>query len=366
LYGGVVVLHEFLAEHFDELLSRMKAKAAAGPSRSAATPGGHEPGGVPQLLAQLGAALRSEPSTASGAAPADAGAAARHARALLESGWAISQVVHDYGDLREAIAELAAEQGRASVAEEPRALSRGVDQAIADGVAEYARLKDEATSHREVERLGRVTHELRNQLQTALLSLRALRSGKADIGGSAGDALGRSLARLRELIDTRLSADGLAGTSRVSLTSFVHEVAAAAHPDAEHREIRLTIEPGDPALAVDVDPRLLASALMNLLQNAFENTRAHGRVTLRIRGENGRAFVEVEDECGGMGTRASAPRRVAGERRASDRVAPGRGLSSSRRDVQSNGGEVHVHNLPGKGCVFGIELPLAAPLDSGP
>lgn len=94
-------------------------------------------------------------------------------------------------------------------------------------------------------------------------------------------------------------------TSRVSLAVFVREVAVAAHRDAEQHQVHLTIQPGDPALAVDVDPQLLASAAMNLLQNALKYTRAHGCVTLRTRCENG-------------------------------------------------------------GCIFGIQLPLAAPLDAGP
>jgi signal transduction histidine kinase len=359
----MATLNGFLAQYFDELVALAKAKASAWRSRWASAPG-LEPG-LPLLLAQLGEAVRRETSTAP---PADGGIgsiAARHARALLEKGWPVSQIVHDYGDLRQAITELAIGRGAVMGPEELGALGRCLDHASAEAVAEYARLKDEATSHREVERLGQVSHDLRNQLQTAQLSFRALRTGRAGIDGSAGDALGRSLDRLRDLIDTRLSPVHLAATSRVSLTAFVHEVAVAAHPDAEHREIRLAIEPGDPGLAVDVDPQLLASALMNLLQNALESTPAHGCVTLRTRGENGRAFVEVEDECGGLEASGGDPRRALGERRGSDRSAFGRGLSSSRRAVQANGGEVQAHNLPGKGCIFGIQLPLAAPLDGG-
>jgi signal transduction histidine kinase len=363
----MATLNGFLAQYFDELVALAKAKASARRSRWASAPG-LEPG-LPLLLAQLGEALRSALRRETSTAPlADGGIgsiATRHARALLEKGWAVSQIVHDYSDLRQAITELAIATGTAISLEELGALGRCLDSASAETVAEYARLKDEAASHREVERLGQVGHDLRNQLQTAQLSFRALKTGKADVGGSAGDALGRSLDRLRDLIDTRLSGVRLAATTRVSLAAFVHEVAVAAHPDAEHREIRLTIEPGDPALAVDVDPQLLASALMNLLQNAFKYTRARGRVTLRARSESGRAFVEVEDECGGMATSDGDPLRGRRERRGSDRAAPGFGLSSSRRAVQANGGEVQAHNLPGKGCIFGIQLPLAAPLDGG-
>ncbi len=357
------MLQGFLVQHFDELVSRTKAIASARRASSTSPPGLER--GIRQLLAQLVETLRAEQGTAP-LADGGSGSAARYARTLLEKGWSASQVVHDYGAVRQAITELAVAKGAAIGLEELGAMSRCFDGAVAEAVAEYARLKDEATSHREIERLGQVGHDLRNQLQTALLSFRALKKGTVDIGGSAGDALGRSLERLRDLIETRLAAVRLAATSRVSLAAFVHEIAVAAHPDAEHREIRLTIEPGDPALAVDVDPQLLASALMTLLQNAFEYTRPHGRVTLRTRSESGRAFVEVEDECGGLVTTPEGdPGRRAGERRGGDRSTQARGLSSSRRAVQANGGEIHAHNLPGKGCIFGIQLPAAAPLHAG-
>jgi signal transduction histidine kinase len=357
------MLHGFLAHNFDELAARANANASARRWPSASTPGLER--GVPQLLARLRERLHEETRTAPLTERGIGSTAARHARDLLEKGWSISQIVHDYAAVRQAITELAVAKGTAIDLDELGALSRCLDGAIAEAVAEYAHLKAEATSHREVQRLGQVGHDLRDELQTALLSFRALKRGSADIDGIAGDALGRSLVGLRDLIDTRLSEDHLAATSRVSLAALVHEVAVAAHPDAEHREIRLAIEPGDPALAVDVDPQLLASALMNLLQNAFKYTHPHGCVTLRARSENGRAFVEVEDECGGMVTSASSPRRPLGERRGRDRSAPALGLSSSRRAVQANGGEVHAYNLPGKGCIFGIQLPVAASLDAG-
>jgi signal transduction histidine kinase len=351
------MLHAFLLQHFDELVSRTKAIAAARRGSSPSPPALERE--IPQLLAQLRETLRAETSTVSVADGGVGSTAARHARTLLEQGGSVSQVVHDYGDVGQAIAELAVAKGAAVDLEELGALSRCLEGAIATAVAEYARLKDEATSHREVERLGQVGHDLRGELQTALLSFQSLRMGTLDIGGSAGDALGRSLVRLRDLLDTRLSEVHLAATSRVSLAALVHEVAVAARAGAEHREIQLVIEPGDPTLAVDVDPQLLASALMSLLQNAFAYTRPHGCVTLRARSENGRALVEVEDECGGLATSEVDPRRPRGERRGHDRSTPGRGLSTSRTAVQANGGELHAHNVPGKGCIFGIRLPVA-------
>jgi len=38
----------------------------------------------------------------------------------------------------------------------------------------------------------------------------------------------------------------------------------------------------------------------------------------------------------------------------------GLGLASSRQAVAADGGSIRVRNLPGKGCVFTIDLPAAA------
>jgi hypothetical protein len=47
------------------------------------------------------------------------------------------------------------------------------------------------------------------------------------------------------------------------------------------------------------------------------------------------------------------------EQQGSDRSGVGLGLAISRVGVEFNGGTIHVRNLPGKGCVFTIDLPDA-------
>jgi signal transduction histidine kinase len=177
--------------------------------------------------------------------------------------------------------------------------------------------------------------------------------------------LGRSLTGLRDLIDRTLSEVRLdAGTERrerVSMPAFLDEITVAANLHAEHRDVRLAVGGVGPALAVTADPHLLASAVMNLLQNAFKFTRPHGLVTLTTRAENGRVLIEVEDECGGFAKEETASEMFApfGDRRRSDRSGLGLGLTISRRAVEVSGGEIRTRNLPGKGCVFIIDLPAA-------
>jgi signal transduction histidine kinase len=362
-----LMLHHFVSTNRDEILSRTRAKVSSRPWPSASA---HElESGVPLFLTQLSETLRLE----TGRAPFPDGSigstAARHGAELLAEGYTVSQVVHDYGDVCQAITELAAEKEARITAEEFHTLNRCLDTAIAEAVTEYARLQGEATSHQEVERFGQMAHELRNLLQTALLSFNVLKTGRVGIAGSTGAVLGRSLVGLGNLVDTALSEVRLAASTqrrdRLSLLALLDEIAVAARLHAEYRGIQLTVETVDPALGIEVDKHLLASALMNLLQNAFKYTREHGRVVLRTQRQDGRVLIEVEDECGGLEKGEGAPSHPPGDGRGIDRSGLGLGLSIARKAVKAIGGEVRTHDLPGKGCIFAIDLPAAPPRLSG-
>jgi hypothetical protein len=146
---------------------------------------------------------------------------------------------------------------------------------------------------------------------------------------------------------------------RVPVADFLSEIAIAGNLHAENRAVQLTIDQVDPRLAVTADPQLLASAVMNLLNNAFKFTPAGGHVVLRALHENGCVRFEVEDECGGIPDGIEDPFKAFVERRQKDRTGLGLGLSIARRAVRMHGGDIYFRNLPGKGCVFVIEVPFA-------
>ena len=45
---------------------------------------------------------------------------------------------------------------------------------------------------------------------------------------------------------------------------------------------------------------------------------------------------------------------------ATDRSGLGLGLSIARQAVRAHGGDIHIRNMPGRGCIFAIDVPLAA------
>jgi len=355
------MLHEFIAANRDLIISGARARIRDRPWPVVTS--GELEHGVPMFLTELAETLRPE-TTPGPFVDTIAATAKRHGADLLRRGFTVSQVVHDYGDVCQVITALAVDQNAPITVEEFQTLNRCLDTAIAEAVTEHARVTAQRRSAEEIERLGHAAHDLRDILNTALLAFDALKRGTVAVNGSTGAVLGRSLMSLRELIDRTLSevrlAAGQQRRARLPVVAFIDEITAAGMLHSEYRHIQFTVGPVDPGLSVDADPQLLSSAVMNLLHNAFKNTPSGGRVVLRARADDGRLLVEIEDECGGIPQSKRDLFQTFGDRRGSDRSGLGLGLSIARAAVRAHGGEILIRNMPGKGCVFVIDVPLAA------
>jgi signal transduction histidine kinase len=356
------MLYEFITANRDRIIARTTEQVRKRLWPPAAA--GEVAHGAPLFLMQLCETLRLESTAAPVPDDVIGATATRHGGELLKLGFTVSQVVHDYGDICQVITAEAVEQKVPITVEEFHTLNRCLDTAIAEAVTEHARVTAEARSADEVERLGHAAHELRDTLNTALLAFQMLKRGTVAINGSTGALVGRCLMSLRQVIDRTLCEVRLdAGTStrrRLRVTAFIDEVAATGMLHSEYRHVQFTVDAVDPALFVDAAAQLLTSAVMNLLHNAFKYTPNGGHVVLRARADEGRLLVEVEDECGGMPPGSGELFQAFGDRRAADRSGLGLGLSIARKAMKANGGEIVVRNMAGKGCVFVVDLPLAA------
>ncbi len=363
------MLADFLTTNHDELVNRCKVKVGkrAGPRAT------NEPQfGVPLLLDQVVSELREEFSAVPGAPPAKlpaniSNAAGKHGNELLRSGFTIDQVVHDYGDLCQAVTELAHEEHAAISVEEFHTFNRCLDNAIAGAVTAFGHERDERAADEHAatmnERLGELAHELRNRLNSGMLAFQAIKGSNMTLTGATGDVLGRSLMALREIIDrsladARLTAGLQVHRERISLRELFEEVNVAAAMEANANGVVFVIAPTDEALSIDADRPLILSALTNLLQNAFKFTKKGGHVSLAAHAAGGRAVIDIQDECGGLPPGRSEELFSPFTQRGANRTGLGLGLSISRRAVEANGGKIGVHDLPHKGCVFSIDLPL--------
>jgi signal transduction histidine kinase len=355
------MLHEFISANRDLIIERTRAWVQDRPWPSVST--AELEHGVPQFLTQIVQILQMTAGPQRAAEDEITAAAARHGSDLLALGYNVSQVIHDYGDICQVITQIAVEQNAPITIDEFHTLNLCLDIAMAGAVTEYARITAQTPSAGEVARLGQSAHEMRDVLNSALLAFHALRRGTVAINGSTGEILGRSLMSLKDMIDRAVSEVRLSATAHqrecITAVAFLDEIGATGMLHSEYRHIKFIIEPADPSWAVEADPQLLSSAVMNLLHNAFKYTPLGGQVVLRAHAANQRLFIEVEDECGGIPASKGDLFKAFGDRRGADRSGLGLGLSIAQSAVRVNGGNISIRNLPGKGCVFVIEMPLA-------
>jgi signal transduction histidine kinase len=354
------VLNDFITSHRQELIERTRSKVAlrAGPGKSL---DGLD-NGVPLFLTQLGLVFGREAANATPDGSVMGTDATALGSELLGKGYSIAQVVHNYGDICQAVTELAVERGIRISTEDFHTLNRCLDEAIASAVTEYARQSGADALARDARRKGEFAHELRNYLNTAMLTFEVLKTGRVGLNGSTVAVLGRSLRGLRELVDRSLSEVRQVAGSRlkvpVRLAELIAERELDARVNAADRGLQFQVEQADVDMVVAVDRHLFASAISNLLQNAFKFTRSHGRVWLRTRPVGDEVGIEVEDECGGLPPGAEKAIFRPFEQFGSTRGGLGLGLTIAQQAIEANGGRISVRDIPGKGCAFLVILPL--------
>jgi signal transduction histidine kinase len=356
------MLHEFIATNRGEIIGRCRAKMAA---HSVSRPTKADiDDGLPLFLDQLADALRLRLTSS----PEIEKSAVLHGHSLLIQGFTVSQVVHDYGDVCQAVTELAIDQNTPISTDDFHMLNRWLDDAIAGAVTEYGRERNQSAladeTAPESERLGFLAHELRNVTQTALVAFEVLKTGNVGVAGSTGTVLHRSLLGLRALIGRSLAevrlTQGVQNREQFLVSGFIDELAAAATLEADAKGLTLTVVPIEDEVAIEGDRQLLAAVVGNLLQNAFKFTRPRTTVTLRVRASAQRVLIDIEDECGGLPCGNAEDLFRPFEQRSADRTGLGIGLAFSRWGAEANNGRITTRNLPDRGCVFSVDLPRCA------
>lgn len=373
-------MREFLSENRGELIERCRMKVAQRPAPGATAE--ELDHGITIFLDQIIKTLKAEeestpvesnrlsgPASGVNAALSEMGVAAKeHGRELLQNGFTIEQVVHDYGDLCQAVTDLAVELNAPLSNDEFRTLNRCLDNAIAVAATEFSAQRDNVFADKDAranERLGFFAHELRNELNSATLALTAIKAGSVGLTGATGAVLDRSLVALRRLIDRSLSevriTAGLPMQRRLfSVAEFIAEVQLSASLEAQVNKCVLTVSYVDSTLALEADRELLLAAVANLLQNAFKFTRPLTEVLLKVQAMADYIRIEVEDKCGGLPPGDTEKMFLPFTQSGGNRSGLGLGLSISRRSVEANGGTLKVRDLPASGCVFTIDLPRHA------
>ena len=135
-------LYEFITLNRDAIIALTSNRFQGRPWPSISAPELCE--GVPLFLSQLADTLRLEKTDAPLGSDAIGTTAAKHGAELLKRGFNVNQVVHVYGDVCQAITQLALDKNAPISVEEFKTLNGCLDTAIAEAVTEHARMTAEA------------------------------------------------------------------------------------------------------------------------------------------------------------------------------------------------------------------------------
>jgi signal transduction histidine kinase len=362
-YADGMALHDMLAARRDDVMRRWNAQVR-GTLAPEAMPPLELADHIPEFVDEIASALRRDAGVSSpGPSPEQSATAAVHGAQRLRLGFSLDSVVREYGALRDAIMNTARDTGEQPTFRELQVLFDAMVAGIAQAVSEYTRQRDAELVRQGNEHFAFIAHELRNPLSSAVMAFNLL-SGKGQLPAenrSVG-ALERGLRRTSDLIDQTLEMTRVASgielkRQETTLKDLFDDVELGAVSEAESKgvEIRALVEKDERLM---LDTRLVRSALGNLLRNAVKYTSEGSSVELRGKVANGYAVIEVEDRCGGLEPgkveRAFAP-FVRLDKRES---GFGLGLAIAKQAVDAHGGSIRVQNLPGRGCIFVLELPV--------
>ena len=222
--------------------------------------------------------------------------------------------------------------------------------------------------------VANISHELKTPVGALALLAETLLG--ADEPGDR-DRLARRMldeaTRVGETIDDLLALSSIEadqGAERVPLAigPLTREVVARAAPAAAARDVAIEVDVADD-LEVVGDPRQLASALFNLVDNAVKYSDAGSRVEVEGRAEGRWVTCSVVDE--GPGIAARDQERIferfyrVDRGRSRETGGTGLGLAIVRHVATNHGGDVLVDSREGEGATFTLRLP-AAPRPADP
>lgn len=279
------------------------------------------------------------------------------ARASVE----IEQLSRDFHAMAEALAALDRENARYRGHLEEMVASRTSELQEA-----YQHVK--AMSEAKDQFVATVSHDFRSPLAIILSAVQTILSDPAmppEVRRQFLDRAERQCKRLGALVNDLLDLARIenreARFEPLSLAEVVAECADGAKGSCEDRHVALVVEPPAAPVIAEVDRALVQRALANLLDNAVKFTPPRGRVTVRLRRDDGEATISVSDTGPGIPEEEREhvfERFYQGRHGQALGKGSGLGLAIVAGVARRHGGRVTVTG-GGPGATFDLSLPLA-------
>jgi signal transduction histidine kinase len=215
---------------------------------------------------------------------------------------------------------------------------------------------------------GRLIHEIKNHLSTLSINLQLLAEDFNDPQNPRErrarqriDKLQRECQRLADLSNDflRFARVGELELAPCSLQEVIDELIDFFSPTAAQANvvIRAFIPAELPRVALD--RQMFKQALLNLFLNAQQAMPEGGELTLQAESRDGAVILRLIDT--GIGMTPEVMREIFKPFFSTRPGGSGLGLPTTKRIIEAHGGSISVASEPGKGTMFTIQLPAAAP-----
>jgi signal transduction histidine kinase len=209
-----------------------------------------------------------------------------------------------------------------------------------------------------------LSHGIKNLLQ-------AVRSGQdvmddafghhdVDQAKKAWNILKRNLEKIQKLVLDMLkfSKEEPPHRQRCQFNRLVETVVQMLRPQADQRQVGITIHTDEQLELVSVDPDQMQDVVMNLLLNAIEAVPPQtGQVAVHTEQDEpgGQIILRISDNGKGIQDVRTIFEPFHSEK---PHVGTGLGLSIAKKIVEMHHGAIEVQSLPGEGSVFTVKIPI--------
>ena len=258
-----------------------------------------------------------------------------------------------------------------------RGAAEEASRALADKEAELLRANAELEQRRQQaegavrsrdEVLSIVSHDLRNPVNTVMMSASLLSDPQFSLSeaqrGKQLDVIKRSAQRMGRLIQDLLDVARIEG-GRFAVTcrpedpaELVRETMESFRPLAARKQQRLEGDVAPAVPPINADRDRIIQVLSNYLNNAMKFAPAGGRIALRVSATADMVRFDVEDD--GPGIQPEDLAQVFNRFWQAKRTAhlgSGLGLAIAKGIVEAHRGRVFAESMPGRGSVFSFEVP---------
>jgi two-component system phosphate regulon sensor histidine kinase PhoR len=215
------------------------------------------------------------------------------------------------------------------------------------------------------------THELRTPLANIKAYAETLATTEyidVELQKEFCNIINSEVTRLARFIDDLLSISSMEvgaltiERQKVETSRMFAEVLAKVEPLMQKKSIEFTTAFPSKMPDLHLDKDKIIAVLVNVLGNAAKYTPGGGRISLKVKIENGTLTAAVQDS--GLGISAEDLPRLfdkffrSDDPRVQAEIGSGLGLSLAQEVVRMHGGDIEVESVLNQGSTFAVSLPV--------